>query len=375
MLIVTAGLATAGAPAHGASSRAAGCDGVSALIYPPENVASSSATLVARVSNQGCSFSFSFVIYGPFDTVTTAPLNGSGPDQTSEWFRLPVTGLAPGTTYAVMGLFSANGPSGINYLGPTYRAPRFTALARLDVSLRGAGRVASSPAGIECGAACGVDLPIGGGLSLTATPAPGYRFGHWEGDACAGTSPSCAAFVSSWAQTTAVFDQASLISVAREGNGSGTVTGADGIACGATCSTTVDPGKTITLTAEADRGSRFAGWTGACAGSGATCTFIAAVGTDAVNARFVKQAVLSVRRSGRGVVASDVGGLLCGTICSATLDDGAMVTLRALPARGSVFAGWRGDCVGKNKLCTLTMAGARTVTATFKVKPRPRKKK
>jgi uncharacterized repeat protein (TIGR02543 family) len=163
--------------------------------------------------------------------------------------------------------------------------------------------------------------------------------------------------------------------VTRDGPGSGTVSGAGGIVCGSACTTTVDPGTAVTLTAQTDPGSRFAGWTGACIGSGATCTFTATVGRDTVNARFVKQATLTVRRSGRGVVTSDLGGLACGATCSATLDDGAAVTLRAVPARGRVFAGWGGDCAGKTKTCTLTMEGARTVTATFKLKPKPKQKK
>jgi len=86
--IVAAGLAAAGALAHGAASRTSGCD-VTALMWPAEDIASLSATLVASIGNQGCSFSFSFVLDSPFSNLITQPLHGSGPAQTS-----PNTGFA-----------------------------------------------------------------------------------------------------------------------------------------------------------------------------------------------------------------------------------------------------------------------------------------
>lgn len=62
------------------------------------------------------------------------------------------------------------------------------------------------------------------------------------------------------------------LSVTRAGGGSGSVTSSPaGVACGATCVYTFDPGTSVTLTAAASDGSAFTGWTGACTGSGATC--------------------------------------------------------------------------------------------------------
>src|SRR6185295_2422399 len=60
------------------------------------------------------------------------------------------------------------------------------------------------------------------------------------------------------------------LSVTRSGSGSGTVTSAPaGINCGASCSQTFSPGTAVTLTATPAAGSTFAGWSGACAGTGA----------------------------------------------------------------------------------------------------------
>ena len=56
--------------------------------------------------------------------------------------------------------------------------------------------------------------------------------------------------------------------VQRAGDGTGIVTSTPaGIDCGSTCSLTVNDGTAVTLTATADAGSIFAGWTGACTGT------------------------------------------------------------------------------------------------------------
>jgi hypothetical protein len=62
------------------------------------------------------------------------------------------------------------------------------------------------------------------------------------------------------------------LSVAKAGNGSGTVTSSPaGISCGATCSQGYPYGTSVTLAATAATGSNFTGWSGACSGTG-TCT-------------------------------------------------------------------------------------------------------
>ena len=76
-----------------------------------------------------------------------------------------------------------------------------------------------------------------------------------------------------------------LLSVTRDGPGSGTVTSDPaGINCGADCSGVFNDGAVVTLTATADTGSTFTGWGGACAGTGACVITIA--DTTAVTATF-----------------------------------------------------------------------------------------
>jgi hypothetical protein len=69
--------------------------------------------------------------------------------------------------------------------------------------------------------------------------------------------------------------------------------------------------------------------------------------------------------SGSGLVYSTPSGLSCGSICSTAFVTGTTVTLDALPAAGSRFAGWSGSgCLGVGS-CTVLISAARRVTANF----------
>jgi len=68
----------------------------------------------------------------------------------------------------------------------------------------GAGTVASTPAGIDCGATCKGSFASGTSVTLTATAAAGSTFAGWSG-ACTGSSATCAVIVSEAATATATF--------------------------------------------------------------------------------------------------------------------------------------------------------------------------
>lgn len=80
---------------------------------------------------------------------------------------------------------------------------------------------------------------------------------------------------------------------------------------------------------------------------------------------------LSVQAVGNGEGAITGPGIDCGTTCSATYDEGTVVTLTAIPDHDelgeveAVFTGWSGDCVGEAETCQVTMDAAKSVTATF----------
>ncbi len=73
----------------------------------------------------------------------------------------------------------------------------------------------------------------------------------------------------------------------KAGAGSGTVTSAPaGMDCGATCTAAFQEASTVSLTPEAAAGSSFAGWSGACSGTGA-CTVTIGEDLSSVGAEFV----------------------------------------------------------------------------------------
>ena len=69
----------------------------------------------------------------------------------------------------------------------------------------GGGSVQSSPAGIDCGAACSGVFDDATELTLTATPAAGSSFAGWSGGGCSGTG-GCAVTMSADQTVTATFD-------------------------------------------------------------------------------------------------------------------------------------------------------------------------
>ena len=74
--------------------------------------------------------------------------------------------------------------------------------------------------------------------------------------------------------------------------------------------------------------------------------------------------LLSITTVGPGTVTSNPAGINCGSTCSASFNSGTSVTLTAAPASGSSFTGWTRDCTGTGT-CVLSLAAAKTVTATF----------
>src|SRR5437879_8359632 len=160
------------------------------------------------------------------------------------------------------------------------------------------------------------------------------------------------------------------LAVSKTGTGDGTVTSADGrIDCGTRCTASYPGGTTVTLTATPSQGSVFVGWSGCDGVSGATCTVTLGSGPKSVTATFnLQQGVaLTVSKggTGSGTVTSSDGGINCGPTCVATYDSGTTVTLTPAPSQGSVFAGWSGCDGVSDTTCTVTMSGARSVTATF----------
>jgi len=226
------------------------------------------------------------------------------------------------------------------------------------------GTVTSSPAGIDCGTDCTETYASVTGVTLTAHPEGSAAFAGWSG-ACTGSGLTCTLTVDRSRSVTATFTNKPVLTVSPAGNGQGTVTSTPaGIDCGDDCNQPYDLGTNVTLTADPGQSSTFGGWSGACGGSGLTCSVVMNA-SKSVTATFVSKPLLTVTPSGAGsgTVTSNPAGIDCPADCTEDYDTGTPVTLTATPAAGSIFTGWSGDCFGLT--CSLTMSGNKSVTATF----------
>ncbi len=234
----------------------------------------------------------------------------------------------------------------------------------------GSGSVASSPAGIDCGADCTEAYDHGTAVTLTATPSVGSTFVGWSGGGCTGTG-ACTVTLTAVTSVTATFsiNQESL-TVMKAGNGNGTVTSSPaGISCGADCGEIYNFGTVVTLTAAPASGSTFTGWSGGgCTGTGTCLTTVN--GAVVVTATFtLTQHTLTVTRAGTGTgtVTSSPAGINCGADCTEVYNFGTTVTLSAAASSGHVFSGWSGGgCTGTGT-CVVTINAATSVTATFTI--------
>ena len=121
------------------------------------------------------------------------------------------------------------------------------------------------------------------------------------------------------------------VTVQKQGNGSGTVTSSPaGIDCGGTCSGQFQQGVTVSLNAAAAPGSAFAGWSGACSGTGpcsvtnnatVTASFIVAVATN--------QLSVAKAGNGSGTVTSNPSGISCGAVCASQFPTGSSCRARS----------------------------------------------
>ncbi len=233
----------------------------------------------------------------------------------------------------------------------------------------GFGRVASTPAGIDCGNDCTELYPPDTLVTLTATADSSSTFTGWEG-ACTGVGAVCAVGVNALRAVTATFTLNQYqFTVAKAGSGSGKVISSPaGIDCGNDCNEFYLHGTLLTLTASADSSATFAGWSGACSGANPVC-LVTVDAAKSVTAIFIlNQYALTVTKAGNGSgsVQSTISGIDCGSACSALYPHGTVITLTATATvPGSTFTGWQGVCSGVTTTCVVTMEMAKAVTALF----------
>ncbi|KJU82834.1 cell wall/surface repeat-containing protein [Candidatus Magnetobacterium bavaricum] len=210
-------------------------------------------------------------------------------------------------------------------------------------------------------------------ITLTATPTDANSiFVGWTGDCLAsGTNPTCQLSMSSLKNVTATFKSTKSfdLTVTKTGIGTGTVTVSSGSLqwTGNTGTASYPADTSVTLTATADAGSVFNGWSGDCPGIDTTCSLTMSAAKN-VTATFVSQGTLTVTKAGTGTgtITVSSGSLTwTGNTGTAIYAEGKSVTLTATADTGSYFTAWSGDCTGTSTTCTLSVSSAKNVTATF----------
>lgn len=217
----------------------------------------------------------------------------------------------------------------------------------LSVSRQGNGSIHTTPGGIDCGAQCSANFPSGTPVTITAQAAAGSQFSGWGG-ACSGTNPQCSVVMNGNRIVTANFTTVTtsrILTLIKNGSGQGSVTSIPSgwINCQNNCggmSNSIPGNFDMTLMAQAAAGSQFAGWGGACSGTG-DCKIAAGKTSVNVTANF------TTNDGGEGSGGS-----------GALADDAAFVTQQYLD-----FLGYAPDAVSLNdwvawlKLGFITRAG------------------
>ncbi len=182
-------------------------------------------------------------------------------------------------------------------------------------------------------------------VTLTATPAAGWTFGAFSG-AVTGGSPATVTMDGDKSVTATFTQNSYTLTVVKVGNGT----------------VVKDPeqasyhyGDVVTLTATADAGWTFAGFTGDASGGSPLAVTID--GNKSVTATFTQNSyTLTVVKVGNGTVVKDPE--------QASYHYGDVVTLTATADAGWTFAGFTGDASGGSPLA-VTIDGNKSVTATF----------
>ena len=135
------------------------------------------------------------------------------------------------------------------------------------------------------------------------------------------------------------------------------------------CSDTYAPGTVVILTATADAGNQFAGWTGCEEEPSLNECKVTMDADKSVEAEFVAVHELFVEVIGNGEVDALEGAIFecdeSGVSCADSFVEGTIVTLIAFPGGGSELVEWIGCDEVFGDECDVTMDGAKLVTAKF----------
>lgn len=267
--------------------------------------------------------------------------------------------------------------------------------ARVTVAMPEGGEIRSnlsSPGGIDCGYAgrsvgtmtdCTATFAGQSSVTLTAFEKVGFKLERWQG--CTSSSGlTCTLTLDSDKNVSAVFTNVGTVRVSATAPpaGAGKISSTGGmtsfsITCepfGSFCSAETTRGSTVSLLAEAWAGFRFAGWTGDCSGTAATCTIVADgdrhVGGNWEDLRPTFTVTKPQLGTVRGKVVGETGySIMCGgyytdSYCIRKVPAGTRIMMEVESANpGYVFTGF-GGCGASG--CTVMVNRDLTITANFR---------
>ena len=274
--------------------------------------------------------------------------SGQAASSTNYVFDLNATGAVNAADIASVKSIVALSPGGLS-LPPANQAS-------LTVTKAGTGVGAVSGNGISCGATCSVALASGTAVMLTVTPNAGSDFTGWSGD-CSGTGTTFSFTFSATSTCIATFAIQAVLSVAKTGTGSGTISG-NGISCGATCSVPLPNNTAVMLTATPNVGSVFSGWSGTCTGMTSTFAF-AFSGASTCTATFAI-ATFSVTPS-----AGANGSISPAAVQTIAYNTKAIFTVTPSVGYVTTVGGTCGGALAGNTYTTNFITANCTVSATF----------
>jgi DNA-binding beta-propeller fold protein YncE len=252
---------------------------------------------------------------------------------------------------------------------------------RLAVSNVGSGGIKSVDTNIDCGTTkCSYDYDPNTNVVLNANADSKWKFETWSGEGCSGTG-ICTVKMDANRTIQAIFAKIQYtLNLTQNGAGSVTHSTKETItsASGQTYTSKFDVGTQFDLVAAAAAGSTFTNWTGPGKGScdtGSTCS-IAMSDNKTIVANFNKiKYALSVTQAGTGTgsISSLPSGITTNNsskTSSASFDSGTSVALTAILSSSTVA--WTGCDSYNSVICTVSMSGIKSVTATLTSSPTPR---
>jgi uncharacterized repeat protein (TIGR02543 family) len=184
-------------------------------------------------------------------------------------------------------------------------------------------------------------------VTLTATPATGFKFVSWGGDLVGSANPATIT-MNAAKNITVAFSATSYALTINAGGG--TVTRSPNL-------NSLDSGAVDTLTVVPYNRFRFTGWSGDLSGSANPAIIIMNTPKN-VTANFVTIPIYSL------AIVSTNGTIVRSPALDA-YDSNTVVTLTAKPAIGYHFTGWTGDLSGSINPTTITMNGQKSLTPIF----------